>query len=597
MRTETSRLLALLAALALAPAGLAQNPVPVISISWQSPTVGLADSQFGLPITEGDLLVGPAPTLAPQFGPAPTPAILAKAGPHPGIAPPHLGLAFHPACAGHPGGTPCAVEVDAICNGRAQFLQPALMTRHLYFSVDKFAAGMGLPLPPSISSEFPIGESAADVFVNLMTGPGPLGPGGGPLQGSTAAVDGDGLQGASAFRYRGMGLQEPTLPGPMLPATGDELDALTSWNLTTTAVWPQFGLFFSLDGALVDPYTGIPGSNSAVAHGFRPGDVLVTLAPNLAPVLYAPAPLLGLDLMGLNSDDLDALVICENGVPGYQRAPAPYGWLQGPDLLLFSVRRGSAVIGMPDSIFGIPISEGDVLVPPVLGGLSPFPGIFIAAENLGLSTLRAGPGLRNDDLDALELPNAPFFDCNGNGVEDALDIRLFGAADLNNDGIPDVCQTPMNYAQFCFCPNALAPCGNGDATAGCANSTGVGALITPTGSTSVGLDDLVLTTTQLPTFKQLLLMVSANIVAPLPFYDGRRCLVSPISRIGPKNSGPLGNVSFGPGLSAYSIANFPAVNWILPGTTFGFQTWYRDPTGPCGSGANVSSAVAASFVP
>lgn len=131
------------------------------------------------------------------------------------------------------------------------------------------------------------------------------------------------------------------------------------------------GYFFSLDAGLIDPWTGIAGSNTAAAHGFVGGDVLVTPVPNMLPLLYAPANQLGLDMFGANTDDLDALVICENNVPGWQRSLAPYGWNMGQDLLLFSVRRGSAVIGRPDSIFGLPISEGDVLVPPVPGGLSP----------------------------------------------------------------------------------------------------------------------------------------------------------------------------------------------------------------------------------
>ena len=41
-------------------------------------------------------------------------------------------------------------------------------------------------------------------------------------------------------------------------------------------------------------------------------------------------------------------------------------------MLVFSVRRGSAVIGLPDSIFGLPIEE-DLLVPPIPVA-SPFPG-------------------------------------------------------------------------------------------------------------------------------------------------------------------------------------------------------------------------------
>ncbi|MCF6329546.1 MAG: hypothetical protein L3J02_07095, partial [Henriciella sp.] len=51
------------------------------------------------------------------------------------------------------------------------------------------------------------------------------------------------------------------------------------------------------------------------------------------------------------------------------------------DMVLFSVRRGSPVVGMPDSIFGIPIADGDILTTPLptsMGGVSPFPGIFCA---------------------------------------------------------------------------------------------------------------------------------------------------------------------------------------------------------------------------
>jgi hypothetical protein len=36
---------------------------------------------------------------------------------------------------------------------------------------------------------------------------------------------------------------------------------------------------------------------------------------------------------------------------------------------------------------------------------------------------------------------------------------------------------------------------------------------------------------------------------------------------------------------------------ILPGTTFHFQGWYRDPAGPCGTGKNMSNAVRVIFGP
>jgi alpha-tubulin suppressor-like RCC1 family protein len=39
----------------------------------------------------------------------------------------------------------------------------------------------------------------------------------------------------------------------------------------------------------------------------------------------------------------------------------------------------------------------------------------------------------------------PFLDCNGNGLDDFFDIRDYGAADLNNDGVPDICQGAIDY--------------------------------------------------------------------------------------------------------------------------------------------------------
>ena len=127
--------------------------------------------------------------------------------------------------------------------------------------------------------------------------------------------------------------------------------------------------------------------------------------------MYAPAPVLGLDLVGgPDSDDLDALMIWENQMPGFQPSQGAYDWILFPnnvDMLFFSVRVGSAVIGMPDSRFGIPIEPGDILGPPLptfAGGVSPFPSLWIPAEDLGLgvSVLRGGGAPFGDDMDALD---------------------------------------------------------------------------------------------------------------------------------------------------------------------------------------------------
>ncbi|HEB60356.1 MAG TPA: PEP-CTERM sorting domain-containing protein [Phycisphaeraceae bacterium] len=161
-------------------------------------------------------------------------------------------------------------------------------------------------------------------------------------------------------------------------------------------------------GRTFDPVEGMPNTSSAAVNGgFSGGDVLVTITGVVGPAVYAPAPMLGLDLVaGHDTDDLDALILHENGDGVFTPPQSMFDWVFGnSDMIFFSVRRGSALIGAPDSIFGIPIEEGDILMPPLPGGVSPFPGIFIAAENLGLATLRSGVALQPwaDDLNALDV--------------------------------------------------------------------------------------------------------------------------------------------------------------------------------------------------
>jgi hypothetical protein len=178
-------------------------------------------------------------------------------------------------------------------------------------------------------------------------------------------------------------------------------------------------------------------------------------------------------------------------------------------------------------------------------------------------------------------------DCNHNGVGDALDISSGASLDTNLDAIPDECES--SFTPFCTCPAPLGPCGNNDAGAGCANSGGSGALMTPSGSTGVLADDLVLTATNIPPAKSSIGVWSAVIAAPAPFYDGRRCLFAPTRRLALKTSSAGGVVSYGPGLATSQ--------GFSSGMSIGFQVWYRDPTGPCATTANISSAVRVAFTP
>jgi hypothetical protein len=146
---------------------------------------------------------------------------------------------------------------------------------------------------------------------------------------------------------------------------------------------------------------------------------------------------------------------------------------------------------------------------------------------------------------------------------------------------------------YCFC--AVGICGNADPSAGCANSTGSGALLTAAGTTSVANDDLFLTMAPLPINKFGIFFMGTT-TPMLPFGDGYRCVGGMLFRYPVLNSGAGGTISFGP-IVGYANANFPPAGNIASGSSWNFQGWYRDPTGPCGTGFNLTQGKAITFTP
>ncbi len=579
------------------------------SVDWRSRSLAQPSSTVGgAPITEADIL-GPAPG-APGFGPFQNVSIQLLGS--------TLDLNNFASCQGHQPLTPCGIEVDALSSGRDDFLFPSTPLavgprgalpaprRRLWFSVDEWATGLaGASNPPyaQVVSEgnnpAQVWDASADVFVDVELPSGPLAPGA-VTPDNVGAFDGNGLVSTSGRLYFGIGLREPNNP---LIHNGDNLDAL---EIGPEIFAPNARIFFSLDAAILDPLNGTTGSGTAAINGFRGADVLsIRRSSGLPMSLYAPASALGLDIFaGPGTDDLDALALRDNGDGIFQPSHTPYDWVGGArDMLLFSVRRGSAVINQPDSIFGIPIQPGDILTTPLpsgLGGLSPFPGIFIAAENLGLRSARGLVGVHGDELNALDITEKPCFDCNENGVEDAVDIATGASSDNNGNGIPDECEDKV--VEFCFCgASAPAPCGNTDATAGCVNSTGAGALlltnIAAGGSVSVQADDLIFTTTQLRQNVNGIMFMAAARKNAAPFDDGVRCVGAPVLRFQLESSGPSAAIVYGPGVVATAAARFGPAGTIDPGETWFFQCWYRDSGGPCGRNANISNAVKVTYEP
>ena len=607
------------------------------SVDYFGPTISTPDSAFGSPITEGDVLF--PMTILPAYGPLLPPSIDRAAGPG-GVAPLDLGLFGYAPCVGHLPGTACTVEVDALSHGRDNPMDPAFpypVASLIWFSVDRFALGTPPGLAgPAVSTEAPFGEAATDVFSGFGLIPGPLPPFAVPPA-NIGIVDGDGLPSPSGFTYPGVGIVEG--------AFADNLDALdTEMPL---GIYPTY---FSLEGGLIDPITGVAGSGSALFHGFSSSDILVSPAPGAAPGLFTIAGALGLDLFGFGTDDLDALIMFENGTGVYEPPLGPYHWtFGGSDMVLFSVRRGSAVIGSPDSLLGIPIEEGDILMPPIPGGLSPFPGILIAAENLGLMTVRSGfPVLHGDDLDAADARFSPLIDCDGDGIEDAAAIAMGAAMDCNGNGIPDSCDIASGIESDCdlngvpdscdiasgvavdcngngvpdvcdiasgtstdfnldgvpdecgpgttMCPGdgtlIACPCGNEStlgAGEGCRNSTGVGAVLYTTGTSVVALDNIVFHVAQGRPSMPALVVQGASLIS-IPFKDGVFCMGGPTERV---------EVLFLNAAGAGSTTGSIVTNGSIPlvGGVRYYQTWYRDPVvSPCGTGSNFTQGLKITWI-
>lgn len=363
---------------------------PTFSIDAQGPTFGVPNGFTAVPISPADILTttppGPFGPNPPILGPLPAPGTFIPGGP-PGLG---LGIPSYPIIA----------NVDALSYGTDTLLRRNSPLT-FFFSVDEFAFGLpGIPAP-SVTTEGAAGaiEASADVFASAMPAPMVSHCPAGPVFGNVGVVDGNGLPSATPAVYPGVGLIEPNPPFPGLPDMGDNLDALDMDSTPNAA-----GLvYFSLDSGFLDPIEG-PGANlgTALLNGFVGGDVLVS-GPGGPPALYAAAAALGLGFGDVN--DLDALILAENGDGLYTPSMVPFDWaIPGSmvDMLLFSVRRGSAIIGAPDGLCGVPISEGDILTTTAAG----VPGIFIAAERLGLATMRAGL-VGNDDLDGLDAVPEP----------------------------------------------------------------------------------------------------------------------------------------------------------------------------------------------
>jgi hypothetical protein len=182
-------------------------------------------------------------------------------------------------------------------------------------------------------------------------------------------------------------------------------------------------------------------------------------------------------------------------------------------------------------------------------------------------------------------------DCNGNGIDDSIDIANGTSQDVNNDGIPDECESSIKiYCNGTGSDNGGVdcPCGNTvpNAPSGCANSSGNGASLTASGSAFVSADTLVLTATGIPTGHVAYFLFGHTTNGGITFGDGVRCIGS-FQRVH--------KVSHSAGSDVFPAPNTPPISQQL-GITAGqltfFQVVYRDAAGPCHNGGNTTNALA-----
>jgi len=187
----------------------------------------------------------------------------------------------------------------------------------------------------------------------------------------------------------------------------------------------------NLNGLTVRFPNGAPGNilYSLAAGGtgtgpFRPSDIVNAATGSV----WASSISLGLDSLGLSTDDLDALIVQDRGTPGVYDAA---------DFVAFSLAPGSASLALiPSAAAG----GGDVFLARPFGATSGFPSLFLAASVFGLKA--------TDNLDALDVVKTtyPPGDVNFDGTVNIFDINLVSsnwntagpAGDANSDGIVNI---------------------------------------------------------------------------------------------------------------------------------------------------------------
>jgi hypothetical protein len=123
------------------------------------------------------------------------------------------------------------------------------------------------------------------------------------------------------------------------------------------------------------------------------------------------------------------------------------------------------------------------------------------------------------------------------------------------------------------------------------NSVSVaGCNITASGSTSISANDLVLSAGPTPAGQPGIFYYGENAIQ-VPFGNGTRCVGGQTYRLYPFTH-PVGFTA----THSVDMNSSPNVGVLVPGVTYYFQWWHRDPAG-AGAGFNLSDGLELSFLP
>lgn len=140
-----------------------------------------------------------------------------------------------------------------------------------------------------------------------------------------------------------------------------------------------------------------------------------------------------------------------------------------------------------------------------------------------------------------------------------------------------------------FCRGGLCPCGNGSSLGGCANSTGFGATFFGGGIASISYELLSFSVSPMPPGVAATLVQGTTLLGDgsgVRFGDGALCAGGAVRRLFTRDTG-VGGFQV-PGPDGPTLAQLGQV--VAPGERT-YQVLYRDPSGPCGTGWNASTAV------